>query len=64
MKEVRTAGSRYMEECVSKDVTDWSTCPKGTHDRSGGLDVHSITLDFGSADRTGSVSLQTTKMGK
>lgn len=41
-------------------------CPKGTKGQIGGrmLDVRSITLDFGSADRTGSVSLRRTKTGK
>lgn len=29
-----------------------------------GLDVHSIALDFSSADRTGSVSLQNNQDGK
>lgn len=44
-------------------VTVWlvSKWDKGA-DR--GLDVRSITLDFGSANRTGSVSLQRTKRGK
>lgn len=53
-KGVRTAGS--MCHCLVG-------VQMGQRGRSG-LDVRSITLDFGSANRTGSVSLQRTKRGK
>lgn len=54
MREVRTDGSRYVEDVEAKMSLGGRI----------GVDVHSIALDLGPADGTGSVSLQRTATGK
>lgn len=68
--ERKSVSSRGETEfSIQQDWRAGSTChwlvgvQKGQRGRSG-LDVRSIALDFGSADRTGSVSLQRTKTGQ